>query len=124
MEGDLLDNKRKTSRKKSKPLGELKMSEILPAIHEGEELDLIKQRMQELNIYGDVEKSTRKNKRWKITVPIDGKKKTIFFGDPLRENFLIHKDEERRQRFLNRFKNAKNRDNPASGIYYSIRLLW
>lgn len=86
------------------------------------ELQAINDKMHELGIVGLVQPSTRKTKRWSILTP--GSKKKIFFGDPNRDNYLIHKDDERRAKFLNRFKNAKNKDNPTKGIYYSIRLLW
>jgi hypothetical protein len=118
---------------KKKPLAELKMSEIMPLgeyieQQREKELNLIYKKMKELGIDGVVEPSNRKDKRWRIVRMLDyqgsPKKYTINFGDPNRENFLIHKDEERRQRFLNRFKNAKNKDDPTKGIYYSIRLLW
>jgi hypothetical protein len=125
-------NGRSASRNKTKPLAELKMSEIMPLLSDGgereRELNLIHKKMKELGIVGIVEPSKRKDKRWRIITMVDykgsPKKYTINFGDPNRENFLVHKDEDRRQRFLNRFKNAKNKDDPTKGIYYSIRLLW
>lgn len=40
------------------------------------------------------------------------------------DDYLIHKDDERRQRFHNRFKNNVGYNNPKSGLYYSVRLLW
>lgn len=40
------------------------------------------------------------------------------------EDYLMHKDDYRRQKFHNRFKNNKGYDNPNSSLFYSVRLLW
>ena len=71
--------------------------------------------------------STRKNNKYVATLPI-GKK--IHFGSAQCPDFLIHKDEERRDRYLARAKNIKNKKgeltftNPESANFWSVNLLW
>jgi Glu-tRNA(Gln) amidotransferase subunit E-like FAD-binding protein len=65
--------------------------------------------------------SPLKNKKYMIELK-DGR--IIHYGHPSYEDFLIHKDPERRARFLNRWKTNKNIDNDNSALFYSVRLLW
>ena len=70
-----------------------------------------------------------KQKSKKYVVETESGKK-INFGSIKYEDFLIHKDEGRRQKYLNRTKNIKNKDgeltfnNPESANYWSRHLLW
>ena len=50
--------------------------------------------------------STRKNNKYMVTLP-EGKK--VHFGSPKYPDFLFHKDEERRDRYLSRATKIKNR---------------
>ena len=71
--------------------------------------------------------SKRKNNKYVATLP-GGKK--IHFGSKSYPNYLIHKDEDQKDRYLARAKRIKNRkgeltwENPESGNYWSTRLLW
>ena len=71
--------------------------------------------------------STRKNNKYMATLP-GGKK--IHFGSPNYPDYLIHKDKERRDRYLARAKKIKNKQgeltytNPESSNYWSVNLLW
>ena len=71
--------------------------------------------------------STRKNSKYVVTLPI-GKK--IHFGSAQYPDFLIHKDEERKEKYLARAKNIKNKQgeltftNPESANFWSVNLLW
>ena len=70
--------------------------------------------------------STRKSNKYVATLPI-GKK--IHFGSAQYPDVLIHKDEERRDRYLSRRKNIKNKKgeltftNPESANFWSVNLL-
>ena len=68
-------------------------------------------------------KSDKPNKKYFI-MTIDNKK--IYFGASGYSDFTIHKDEERKQRYINRHKN--NEDWTKSGIdtagFWSRWLLW
>ena len=70
-----------------------------------------------------------KQKSKKYVVETESGKK-INFGSIKYEDFLIHKDEERRKKYLNRTKNIKNKkgeltfNNPESANYWSRELLW
>ena len=71
--------------------------------------------------------STRKNNKYVATLP-GGKK--IHFGSSQYSDYLIHKDKERRDRYLSRAKKIKNKQgeltytNPESANYWSVNLLW
>ena len=58
----------------------------------------------------------------------DGKK--IHFGSVKYENYLIHGDEKRREKYLARAKKIKNKfgkftfENPESANYWNVKLLW
>ena len=71
--------------------------------------------------------STRKNNKYVATLSV-GKK--ILFGSAQYPDFLIHKNEERRDRYLARAKNIKNKQgeltftNPESANFWSVNLLW
>ena len=71
--------------------------------------------------------STRKNNKYMAKLP-GGKK--IHFGSPQYPDYLIHKDKERRERYLARAKKIKNKQgeltytNPESSNFWSVNLLW
>ena len=71
--------------------------------------------------------STRKNKKYVVTLP-GGKK--IHFGSSQYPDYLIHKDEERKDKYLTRAKKIKNKQgeltftNPESSNFWSVNLLW
>ena len=71
--------------------------------------------------------STRKNNKYVATLS-SGKK--IHFGSSQYPDFLIHKDKERRERYLTRAKKIKNKqgeltyNNPESANFWSVNLLW
>ena len=71
--------------------------------------------------------STRKNNKYVTTLP-GGKK--IHFGSSQYPDFLIHKDKERKERYLTRAKKIKNKQgeltytNPESANFWSVNLLW
>ena len=71
--------------------------------------------------------STRKNNKYVATLS-SGKK--VHFGSSQHADYLIHKDQDRRDRYLARAKKIKNKQgeltytNPESANYWSINLLW
>ena len=71
--------------------------------------------------------STRKNNKYRATLQ-SGKK--IHFGSSQHEDYLIHKDQDRRDRYLARAKKIKNKQgeltytNPESANFWSVNLLW
>ena len=71
--------------------------------------------------------STRKNNKYMATLP-NGKK--VHFGSTQYPDYLIHKDQDRRDRYLARAKKIKNKQgeltytNPESSNYWSVNLLW
>ena len=71
--------------------------------------------------------STRKNNKYMATLP-GGKK--VHFGSTKYADYLIHKDKERRDKYLARATKIKNKQgeltykNPESSNYWSVNLLW
>ena len=71
--------------------------------------------------------STRKNNKYMATLP-SGKK--VHFGSPKYPDFTIHKDKERRDKYLSRAMKIKNKkgeltyNNPESSNNWSVNLLW
>lgn len=71
--------------------------------------------------------STRKNNKYMVTLP-EGKK--VHFGSPKYADYLIHKDDERRDRYLSRATKIKNKqgelthNKPESPNFWSYNLLW
>ena len=71
--------------------------------------------------------STRKNNKYMVTLP-GGKK--VHFGSPKYSDFTIHKDKERRDKYLSRAMKIKNKkgelthNNPESSNFWSVHLLW
>ena len=71
--------------------------------------------------------STRKNNKYMVTLP-GGKK--VHFGSPKYSDFTIHKDKERRDKYLSRAMKIKNKKgeltytNPESINFWSVNLLW
>ena len=71
--------------------------------------------------------SSRKNNKYMATLP-GGKK--IHFGSSQYPDYLIHRDKERRDRYLARATKIENKQgeltytNPESSNYWSVNLLW
>ena len=71
--------------------------------------------------------SKRKNNKYVVTLP-GGKK--LHFGSSKYPDFLIHRDEDRKDKYLSRAKKIKNKkgeltfENPESANYWSVNLLW
>ena len=71
--------------------------------------------------------STRKNNKYMVTLP-EGKK--VHFGSPKYPDYLYHKDQERRDRYLSRATKIKNRQGEftheikESPNFWSVNLLW
>ena len=71
--------------------------------------------------------SPRKNNKYMVKLP-GGKK--VHFGSPKYEDYTVHKDKERRDKYLSRAMKIKNKKgeltytNPESSNYWSIHLLW
>lgn len=71
--------------------------------------------------------STRKTNKYMVVLPGG---KVVHFGSPHYEDFTIHKDPARREKYLVRAKKIKNKKgeltykNIESPNYWSVNLLW
>ena len=92
----------------------------------GEEFDKLIDKAKDLGAES-LDYSPRKNNKYMVTLP-SGKK--VHFGSPKYEDYTIHKDKERRDKYLSRATKIKNKNgeltytNPESSNYWSIHLLW
>jgi len=80
-------------------------------------------------IYMKIEKGTAKHKKWKAIFShyLDGKLKiikTVHFGSEGMSDFTIHKDKERKQRYLDRHKKNENWNDPMTAGALSRWILW
>lgn len=81
---------------------------------------------KKLGIKEEILKSTRKNNKFMLVK--NGKK--IHFGHPEYEDYLDHKDKERRKRYLARARGIRDGNgkltykNKNSANYYSVHILW
>ena len=92
----------------------------------GEDFKILSKNAKDLGAES-LDYSKRKNNKYMVKLP-NGKK--VHFGSPKYEDFTIHKDEERRKKYLARAKKIKNKKgeltytNPESSNYWSVNLLW
>jgi hypothetical protein len=71
--------------------------------------------------------SPRKDKRYRVEFYENGKKiNHTDFGDPDRDNYTIHRDENRKNQFLSRFRALikKHKNDPTKPITLSHMILW
>ena len=70
--------------------------------------------------------STRKNKKYVVNV----RGKDIHFGDSRYEDYLDHRDDERRKRYLARATRIRNKRgqltyrDPSSANFWAVHILW
>ena len=69
----------------------------------------------------EIKRSHLPNKKYD---PVINGKKTIPFGQKGASDYTIHKDEARKQRYLERHKTAENWSNPKTAGFYSRWLTW
>lgn len=74
----------------------------------------------------EIKPSTRKDKKYMaIFYDDEGKKvKTTFFGAKNFSDFTIHKDKERKERYLDRHRKRENWNDPMSAGALSRWVLW
>ena len=65
--------------------------------------------------------SDKKDKKFEAR--IDGKK-SIHFGAKGASDFTIHKDPERKQRYLQRHSKNEDWNNPLTAAFYATNILW
>lgn len=69
--------------------------------------------------------SPRADKKYRaIFIDTDGKTKHTDFGASGAEDYTIHKDKERRQRYLDRHKKDLETEDPTRAGYLSWYILW
>lgn len=72
----------------------------------------------------NIKKSNNPKKKYVAIFDIDGKKKTVHFGSAGSSDYTINKDNERRQRYLDRHRANENWQNPLTAGALSRWILW
>jgi hypothetical protein len=67
--------------------------------------------------------STLKTKKYDIYVPKGDRLKKVSFGAKGYEDYTIHKDKERKQRYINRHRHDKLND-PYKAGFWAMYVLW
>ena len=93
----------------------------------GKDFDLLRHRARAVYGAKNFDYSDRENKKYVVTLK-NGKK--VHFGDSRYEDFLIHKDSDRRLRYRQRASKIKDKygnltyKNKNSPNFWSYHLLW
>jgi hypothetical protein len=69
-------------------------------------------------------KSNLKNKKYKAVIFYDNKKKTIQFGSNGMSDYTIHKDDDRKKKYIIRHQKRENWNNIKTAGAWSKNLLW
>ena len=69
-------------------------------------------------------KSTNPKKKYKVVVTDGERKKTIHFGQAGAEDFTIHKDEERKNRYIDRHQSREDFEDPFTAGFWALHVLW
>jgi hypothetical protein len=68
--------------------------------------------------------SPLKTKKYKVVIEDEEKKKTIHFGAKGYEDYTIHKDKERKNRYINRHKKKEDWNDPFTAGFWALHTLW
>ena len=72
-----------------------------------------------------IKKSSKDDKKYDAIIQKEnGRTKTISFGSAGMSDYTIHKDTERKQRYLNRHKKNEDWNDYETAGFYATRLLW
>jgi hypothetical protein len=71
-----------------------------------------------------VRKSLKKTKKWDAIFETDGKQKVVSFGAAGMSDYTKHKDETRKQRYLNRHSAREDWETPDTPGALSRWILW
>ena len=69
-------------------------------------------------------KSPKTDKKWRAVFSIDGKEKTTDFGQAGAEDYTIHKNKERRERYRARHQKDLKTKDPTRAGHLSFYILW
>ncbi len=68
--------------------------------------------------------SENNKKKWTAVFKIENKIKKVSFGDPEREDYLSHKDIDRRKAYLRRHQKDLKTNNPLRPGYLAYYVTW
>jgi hypothetical protein len=68
--------------------------------------------------------SPLKTKKYKVIIDNGKKKKTIHFGAKGYEDYTIHKNDERKYRYIDRHKSKEDWQDPFTAGFWALHTLW
>jgi hypothetical protein len=68
--------------------------------------------------------SPLKTKKYKVIIDDGKKKKTIHFGAKGYEDYTIHKNNERKYRYIDRHKSKEDWQDPFTAGFWALHTLW
>jgi len=72
-----------------------------------------------------VYRSDKKQKKYYVEITGTGKRnKKVYFGASGYSDFTIHKDPERKNRYINRHEKRENWNDPSTSGFWSRWILW
>ena len=71
-----------------------------------------------------ISKSPKPLKKYVATITNDGIIKDVYFGAAGFQDYTIHKDDERKQRYIRRHEKREKWDDPLTAGFWSRWLLW
>ena len=69
-------------------------------------------------------KSTNKNKKYMVAVTDGKRKKTIHFGAAGMSDYTIHKDSDRKDRYIARHSKHEKFNDPWTAGFWALHILW
>jgi hypothetical protein len=69
----------------------------------------------------EISPSDRKDKKFKAVID---NRRTVHFGSKGASDFTLHKDSERKQRYLDRHRANENWTDPQTAGFYAKNILW
>ncbi len=76
-------------------------------------------------IFRSLEESDAKGKKWRVNLSVNGKHKVINFGAKGMEDYTtLHKDNKRKELYLERHREREDWNNPLTAGFWSRWLLW
>ena len=75
-------------------------------------------------MFHSIKKSTNPDKKYMATFTVNGRKKIVHFGQKGASDYTKHKDDERKNRYINRHKKRENWKSPITAGSLSRWILW
>lgn len=72
----------------------------------------------------EIQTSDKPTKKYKVIITNGTRKKTIYFGAAGYDDYTIHKNDERKRRYIQRHSKREHWNDPKTPGFYSRWILW